>query len=246
MDEARHRAQQRARYEARPPARRHGARSRIPQREAGASRQGGRASRKGRNAPQAPWARAARWFLDLPGNRPLTWLLVVVNAIGSAWGFWWYHDQLAATPRWMWPVVPDSPTASTLFTVALILQLLGRRSTVLEAFAYLTMVKYGLWTVVVLGAYGNRTGLWDPEAVMLIASHAGMAIEAAIYQRAYPAARRAVLAAWAWAAFNDLVDYGAGLHPYLPGPEVAGLAWQAAVALTGLAGAFVYRHASDA
>lgn len=195
-------------------------------------------------AQQHPLRRAARWLADLPGNRPLTWALVAINAVGSAWGFWWYHDQLASTPRWQWPVVPDSPTASSLFTVALILQLLERRSRALEAFAYLTMVKYGLWTVVVLGVYGARTGSWHPEALLLIASHAGMAIEAAIYQRWYPAAPAAVLAAWGWAAFNDLVDYGAGLHPYLPGPEVAGMAVWTALALTVLAGAFVYRRAA--
>ncbi|ADU52163.1 protein of unknown function DUF1405 [Thermaerobacter marianensis DSM 12885] len=187
-----------------------------------------------------------RTLMDLPCNRPATWLLVAVNAVGSVWGFWWYRDQLAATPLWKWPVVPDSPTASTLFTLVLVLQLLGRRLPALEAWAYLVMIKYGLWTVVVLGGYALKTGILGPEAALLIASHAGMAIEALIYQRAYPGSLRGLAAAVAWSLFNDGADYLAGLHPTLPGPEVWNLAATAAVVLTILGAMAVYRRSAAA
>lgn len=180
---------------------------------------------------------------DLPKRPALTGLLIGVNAVGSIWGFFWYRDQLAATPRWQWWVVPDSPTASSLFTLTLVLLWLRRRAPWLEAFAYLTMIKYGLWTVIVLGGYGLRTGRWDGEAVLLILSHAGMAVEAALYQRHFPPGRRWVPVAWLWAAANDLADYGGGLHPTLPGPEVQDLAVGSAVLLTLFAGLVVYRGA---
>ncbi|EKP95059.1 DUF1405 domain-containing protein [Thermaerobacter subterraneus] len=185
-------------------------------------------------------------LLRLPLNRKATWLLVGVNAVGSVWGFWWYHDQLAATPAWKWPVVPDSPTASTLFTVALLLQLAGRRLPALEAWAYAVMIKYGLWTVVVLGAYALRSGSLGAEAALLIASHAGMAVEAVIYQRVYPGSLRGLAAVVAWSLFNDGVDYLAGLHPTLPGPEVRTLAAASAPLLTLLAATAVYRAAAGA
>ena len=184
------------------------------------------------------------WLLGLPHNRPATRLLVVVNAVGSVWGFWWYHDQLAATPGWKWPVVPDSPTASTLFTLAVVLQLAGRRLPALEAWAYLVMIKYGLWTVVVLGGYALQTGVLGAEAALLIASHAGMAVEALIYQRVYPGSLRGLAAAAVWSGFNDAVDYLAGLHPTLPGPEVRSLAAAAAPLLTVLGAVAVYRAAA--
>ena len=211
--------------------------------------QGRRRDRTGPAAARAPaWhpRHGLAWLARLPEQRAATAWLVAVNAVGSVWGFWWYHDQLAATPRWQWPVVPDSPTASSLFTLVLLLQLLGRRLPGLEAWAYLTMIKYGLWTVVVLGAYGLQTGWWDAESALLMASHAGMALEAAIYQRYFPASRAGVAIAAAWALFNDLVDYGAGLHPTLPGPEVETLAAVAAGVLTVLATAAVYRQARPA
>lgn len=181
---------------------------------------------------------------DLPLNRPATWLLVLVNAVGSVWGFWWYNEQLAATPVWKWPVVPDSPTASTLFTLALVLQLAGRRLPALEAWAYVVMIKYGLWTVVVLGGYALKTGFLGAEAAMLIASHAGMAVEALIYQRIYPGSLRGLAAVVAWSGFNDAVDYLAGLHPTLPGPEVRSLAAATAPLLTLLGAVAVYRAAT--
>ena len=190
---------------------------------------------------RSPAAAALAWLGRLPSSRPATGMLVIVNAVGSLWGFWWYRDQLLATPVWQWPVVPDSPTASTLFTVVLLLHLAGRPIPALAAWAYLVMIKYGLWTVIVLGGHALQTGMVDGEAALLIASHAGMALEALIYQRAYPGSLRGLGVATAWSLFNDAVDYLAGLHPTLPGPEVWGLASTSAPLLTGLGAAVVLR-----
>lgn len=204
----------------------------------------------GAGAPRRPGHRLAAaalaWLGRLPASRPATALLVLVNAVGSIWGFWWYRDQLLATPAWQWPVVPDSPTASTLFTMVLVLQLARRPVPALASWAYLVMIKYGLWTVVVLGGYALRAGFVDGEAALLIASHAGMALEALLYLRAYPGSLRGVGAATAWSLFNDAVDYLAGLHPTLPGPEVWGLAAASAPLLTGLGAAAVLHGARRA
>ena len=88
------------------------------------------------------------------------WSLFVINLLGSIYGFYWYKNQLLST-EWYWLIfVPDSPTASTFFTLVLGLYLMQRRLPILEAFAAITLFKYGIWAVVVIiwgGTCGSET-----------------------------------------------------------------------------------------
>ena len=49
----------------------------------------------------------------------------------------------------LWPFVPDSPLSTTLFSLVLVLYLLGKKSSLLSLLAGAFLVKYGLWAVAV-------------------------------------------------------------------------------------------------
>ena len=107
------------------------------------------------------------WSKTLLLDRRLLWLLFVCNLLGTAYGYVWYGDQLQWTldnhPVWRIVFVPDSPTASLFFTGYLLLMLFPAKRPNgayrfvrigVEAFAVLTLVKYGVWAVTMNAAQG--------------------------------------------------------------------------------------------
>jgi len=148
-----------------------------------------------------------RWFL---------WTLFVVNLLGTVYGFYWYRNQLAETPAYLRLFVPDSPTGSGLFTLVLLTYLLGRNLPILEALAGITNLKYGIWAVGVIitgWIMGDEVNGTD---VMLILSHAGMAIESVIYARFFKLSILSLGIAALWTLNNDFLDYVMDIHPWLP------------------------------
>jgi uncharacterized membrane protein YpjA len=171
------------------------------------------------------WFTSRAFLLD----RRLLWLLFICNALGTAYGYVWYGEQLRWTldhhPLWRIVFVPDSPTASLFFTIWLLLILIGPSRErgayrifriAVEALAVLTLVKYGVWAVVMNAAQGLQGDALDWQNWMLIASHAAMAVEGLLYARFMRFGRRAALLALAWMLLNDTMDYGVGIYPWLP------------------------------
>jgi uncharacterized membrane protein YpjA len=171
------------------------------------------------------WFTSRAFLLD----RRLLWLLFVCNGLGTAYGYVWYGSQLRWTldhhPLWRIVFVPDSPTASLFFTIWLLL-VLARPARengayrvfriAVEALAVLTLVKYGIWAVVMNAAQGLQGDPLDWQNWMLIASHAAMAVEGLLYARFMRFGRIAALLALAWMLLNDSMDYGVGIYPWLP------------------------------
>ena len=171
------------------------------------------------------------WFFSRAflTDRRLLWLLFVCNGLGTAYGYVWYGEQLRWTldhhPAWRIVFVPDSPTASLFFTIWLLLLLVrpdgsGRAYRIfriaVEALAVLTLVKYGIWAVVMNAAQGLQGDPLDWQNWMLIASHAAMAVEGLLYVRFMRFGKIAALLALGWMLLNDAMDYGVGIHPWLP------------------------------
>lgn len=156
------------------------------------------------------------WFRQSLGQRWFLWTLFVINLLGTIYGFIWYGNQLAETPAYLRLFVPDSPTGSGLFTLVLLTYLLGRNFPILEALAGITNFKYGVWAVciIVIGwIMGNEVRWTD---VMLIVSHAGMAIESVLYARFFKLSILSVGIAALWTLNNDFLDYVMNIHPWLP------------------------------
>lgn len=160
-----------------------------------------------------------RWILIL--DRPwFLWSLIAINFGGSIYGFYWYKDQLATIGGWLNLFVPDSPTASSAFTLVLLLFAFRKKNHLLEAFAAVTLFKYGIWAVVMIVAGAAfATGPFFAELSwqhwMLIGSHLGMAAQAVLYSRFYTFQARHLLMVGAWTYLNDALDYGLGIHPWV-------------------------------
>ena len=101
-----------------------------------------------------------------------------VNLTGTIYGYDWYKWQLVKTEPLFLIFVPDSPTASLFFTIAIFGWLINRNFKLIEALALITLVKYGLWAVVMNLLTLIETGSIGWVGWMLIASHFGMAVQA--------------------------------------------------------------------
>jgi uncharacterized membrane protein YpjA len=165
------------------------------------------------------------WIATFFQQRTILWSLLVINFLGSIYGFYWYKNQLAVTPPQWLIFVPDSPTASAFFTVVLLLYLMGRKSPLLEAFAAITLFKYGIWAVMMIiwGAMTEPVSFFEAltwQHWMLMGSHLGMALEAFLFVPFYTYKIREILIVSAWTLLNDALDYGVDIHPWLaPGLE---------------------------
>lgn len=156
-----------------------------------------------------------RSLISLLRRREMLILLFVINFLGTIYGYYWYKGQLMMTEWYLWPFVPDSPTASLFFTLVLLLYILGRRFPLLEAFAAVTLVKYGIWATVMIIWAGSLGAPMYWEHYMLIASHLGMAIQAVLYSSYYRFKLKHLMIVGIWTLTNDIMDYTLGIFPSL-------------------------------
>ena len=140
-------------------------------------------------------------------NKSFMWLLFFVNLLGSIYGYIWYESQLSTTEPKFLLFVPDSPTASLFFTLALFAWLLKMNWKLIEALALITLVKYGLWAVVMNVWTYFETGSIGWMGWMLVASHFAMALQAILYIPFYRFTWVHILIAAIWTLHNDVIDY---------------------------------------
>lgn len=145
--------------------------------------------------------------------RPFLLLLFFINLGGTIYGYIWYGWQLEITEPKFLIFVPDSPTASLFFTIALGLWLIGKRSGLIEALAFITLIKYGLWAVVMNLLTLLETGSIGWLGWMLVASHFAMALQAVLYIDHYRFGWLAAAIAAVWTLHNDVIDYVFGQMP---------------------------------
>jgi len=173
-----------------------------------------------------------RWLAPLPRavenlGLSLAWIVVGVNLVGTAFGFWYYRFQFAAEPLAIWPLVPDSPVATLFIALSLALWKLGRSNEVVNALAFFGCWKLGLWTPFVLVAFadGFLATTPGPMYAFLLGSHLMMVVEAFLVHRYSDFPVHAVAVAVAWYGLNDAVDYfvpivGTPHHTLLPGQRI--------------------------
>ena len=113
--------------------------------------------------------------------RSILWILFIVNLLGTIYGYYWYRFQIEDTVYWLRIFVPDSPTASLFLCIVLLGYLLNRQNGLIEALAFVSLLKYGLWAVVMNCLVLFIQKELDITAYLLIFSHAGMALEAIFF-----------------------------------------------------------------
>lgn len=87
-----------------------------------------------------------KWFQYLLGQKPIIFIMILINFFGTVYGYYWYRYQLADTPAHFYIFVPDSPTASLFFLIVVAAFLMKKNLPLIEAWRllhYLNMV-FGL------------------------------------------------------------------------------------------------------
>lgn len=154
------------------------------------------------------------WLAPLPSwleniGLRLAWLIVVVNLLGTAFGFWYYRFQFARTALSMWPFVPDSPLATALFACSLAAWKLdaGQWSELIHMLGFFGCIKLGFWTPFVQLALNGPEGIALWLYVFLVMSHLAMVVQAFLITRYASFPQWAIAGALLWHGGNDLVDY---------------------------------------
>ena len=171
-------------------------------------------------------------------RREVLTALVGFNAIGTIWGFFWYKDQLSQTPWYFWPLTPDCPLTSLCFLLFLWWVREGKRwragwKAVVSWIAVLGSLKYGIWTVLVIGQYALSPGSRpDGQDWMLMASHIGLFAEGVLFRRQLAMMPAMYGAAMVWFLMNDYADWFLLVHPRLPLPDEFQFAMWTSIGLT--------------
>nr|WP_277398362.1 DUF1405 domain-containing protein [Neobacillus citreus] len=140
-------------------------------------------------------------------NRSILKLLLIVNIVGTIYGYYWYGWQLENTPAIFLIFVPDSPTASLFFVFVLIAFLLRKNWPLMEALAIVTLFKYGIWAVVMNILVFVVQGELDPVGFMLIFSHFAMAVQGLLFAPFYRLKLWHLVVTAIWTLHNDIIDY---------------------------------------
>lgn len=83
----------------------------------------------------------------------------------------------------------------------------------MEALAVVTLVKYGIWAVVMNMLVFIVTGELGWAGWMLVVSHGAMAVQALLYASYYRMSFIHVVVAAIWTLHNDVIDYVFGMMP---------------------------------
>lgn len=140
-------------------------------------------------------------------NKHFIWLLLIINILGTVYGYYWYRFQLAETPNIFLAFVPDSPTASLFFVIVLVAFLWKKNWPFFESLALITLFKYGVWAVVMNILVYFETGVLGLDSLMLIISHGAMAIQGILYAPFYRIKWEHIVLASIWTLHNDIIDY---------------------------------------
>jgi uncharacterized membrane protein YpjA len=153
------------------------------------------------------------WLKYILQDKRFLRLMLIINILGTIYGYIWYGSQLAETPIKFLAFVPDSPTASLFFVIVLIGFLLKRNFSLFEALAIVTLFKYGIWAVVMNVLVYVVTGSLGIAGLMLIFSHLGMAVQGLLYAPFYRIKPIHLILTGIWTLHNDVIDYVFGMMP---------------------------------
>ncbi|OIU71495.1 hypothetical protein BHE18_09445 [Rossellomorea aquimaris] len=147
------------------------------------------------------------WLYPILRDKTFLWMLLIINLLGTIYGYIWYMAQLRNTPEQFMIFVPDSPTASLFFCFVLAAFLMKKNWPIFEVLAIVTLFKYGVWAVVM-----NLLTLWVSgelpwEGYMLMASHGAMAVQGILYSSFYRVKIWHLAVGALWTLHNDIIDY---------------------------------------
>ncbi|MEE9594305.1 MAG: DUF1405 domain-containing protein [Candidatus Hydrothermarchaeales archaeon] len=150
--------------------------------------------------------------------RPLS-LVLLVNLVGSAFGFYYYQGLLLSSPLWQWVFIADSPASTILFSFALILVMLNKKNDWLSYASSVYVAKYGIWTLLVILYYSDYFLAPGRRLfyVTMFILHAGMIVAPLVIIPTIKKHKKHLLLVL-WFLLNDYMDYVVGTHPLIGYP----------------------------
>lgn len=141
-------------------------------------------------------------------QRPILILIIMSNILGTLYGYIWYTPQLYRSAWYFWPFIPDSPTATLFLVVSLILLLCKKQSAIIDTLAFVTLLKYGVWAVMMNFLLFIEDDTIYMMGVLLIISHGIMAIQAVLFFTAIQIyVNEYSHYDFFWVFHNDVIDY---------------------------------------
>lgn len=140
-------------------------------------------------------------------NKTFLTFIIICNLLGTLYGYYWYMGQLDNTAWFFIPFVPDSPTATLFLIIALFAILLNKNLPLFEALAFVTLIKYGIWAVVMNIFTFIELNEVTMVGLMLCISHAIMAIQAFLFLPLFKIKLKHFLFTALWVFHNDVIDY---------------------------------------
>lgn len=155
-------------------------------------------------------------------NRIFLVFLLICNVAGTIYGYIWYGGQLSITPWYFYPFVPDSPTATLFLSILILLILFNKKFGLIDALTFTTLIKYGVWAVIMNIWNFIDMGFVSWIGLMLIASHGAMALMAFMFLPYIEIKPWHFYVTAIWLFHNDFIDYVymqypryGNLHPYV-------------------------------
>lgn len=155
-------------------------------------------------------------------NRIFLVFLLICNIAGTIYGYIWYGGQLSITPWYFYPFVPDSPTATLFLSILICLILFNKKFGLIDALTFTTLIKYGVWAVIMNIWNFIDMGFVSWIGLMLIASHAAMALMAFMFIPYIEIKPWHFYVTAIWLFHNDFIDYVyiqypryGNLHPHV-------------------------------
>ncbi|HCX9395356.1 TPA: DUF1405 domain-containing protein [Staphylococcus aureus] len=145
-----------------------------------------------------------------------SWLmmLLICNILGMIYGYIWYGEQLSHTP-WQFKIfVPDSPTAIFFLVISISLILIRKQNSFIDALAFVTLFKYGIWAVIMNILFIIEQGDITVNGLVLMFSHSIMAVQAIYFYPRFKRSMIGICVAMTWVFLNDYIDYFHLQFPY--------------------------------
>jgi len=150
-------------------------------------------------------------------NRKLLLSLVILNVLGFFAGMWTYYPQMMENPPHLWLIVLDCPIAVLLFAIICAYVLLRLDvPDALEFFTSVYLIKFAVWTMLVIALYWNYYLTDEILGVSTFILHAGMVLEGLILIPRIRPKKYYTVIILALLLINDFFDYFLGTHTAIP------------------------------
>ncbi|MEJ7473275.1 DUF1405 domain-containing protein [Staphylococcus saprophyticus] len=147
-------------------------------------------------------------------HKGVLYFLLICNLLGTVYGYIWYGSQLSVTDIQFKAFVPDSPTASLFLCIIILAYIFGKQTPIFEALAFVSLIKYGVWAVIMNIIMFIQYDAVTITGCMLIISHGVMAVEAFVFYPRFKISISAFIIAMIWVFHNDIIDYVFMQYPY--------------------------------